>query len=85
MSVSSIENVNLDDVAPLAQRLSALDKVRLVELLIADLKQDLQTTTPPSSSAYGALADLGPAPSAEEIDEVRREMWAHVGEGDEYP
>ncbi len=30
----------------------------------------------PLRSLYGALADLGPAPSAEEIDEMRREAWA---------
>lgn len=84
MTVANAEVVSLEDVAPLAQRLSALDKVRLVELLMSGLKQDLQTAVPPSSSAYGALADLGPAPSAEEIDEVRREMWANVGAGDDY-
>ena len=28
-----------------------------------------------SRSFIGLCADLGPAPSAEEIDEARREMW----------
>lgn len=28
------------------------------------------------SSSYGVLAHLGTAPSAEEIDEARREAWA---------
>ena len=31
----------------------------------------------PLRSLYGALADLGPAPSAEDIDEMRREAWAN--------
>jgi hypothetical protein len=31
----------------------------------------------PRRSLYGLCADLGPAPSAEDIDEVRREMWAN--------
>lgn len=30
----------------------------------------------PGRSIYGALAEFGPAPSAEEIDEARREAWA---------
>ncbi|MBM3237215.1 hypothetical protein FJZ31_13060 [Candidatus Poribacteria bacterium] len=29
----------------------------------------------PLRSAYGICADLGPAPSAEEIDEMRREVF----------
>lgn len=35
---------------------------------------------PPTSkrSLLGALAHLGPAPSAEDIDEVRREVWGGV-------
>jgi hypothetical protein len=30
----------------------------------------------------GLCADLGPAPSAEEIDETRREMWARFPRDD---
>jgi len=33
-------------------------------------------------SLRGLLADLGQAPSSEEIDEVRREMWAGFGEAE---
>jgi hypothetical protein len=29
----------------------------------------------PRRSLWGLCADLGPAPSAEEIDEARREAW----------
>ncbi len=57
---------------------------------IAELARDSMTTsadqqaeatdgaspTRPLRSLYGALADLGPAPSAGEIDEMRREAWA---------
>jgi len=34
----------------------------------------------PLKSAYGLLAEYGPAPSAEEIDENRREMFRGFGE-----
>jgi len=33
----------------------------------------------PTKSCLGALAHLGPAPSAEEIDESRSEMFANFG------
>ena len=29
----------------------------------------------PRKTSWGMLADLGPAPSAEDIDEMRREVW----------
>lgn len=34
----------------------------------------------PRRSGYGLLADLGPAPTEQEIDENRREMFAGFGE-----
>jgi hypothetical protein len=34
----------------------------------------------PLKSAYGLLAEFGPAPSAEEIDENRRDMFRGFGE-----
>jgi hypothetical protein len=50
--------------------------------LIGDLAAKLQgkyspPEKKPSRSLWGALKDLGPAPSAEEIDEARREAWAN--------
>jgi hypothetical protein len=35
-----------------------------------------RTVTTKARGIIGLCADLGPAPSAEEIDEARREMWA---------
>jgi len=40
------------------------------------LESDLKEKKP-KRSLYGICADLGPAPSAEEIDESRREMWGN--------
>jgi hypothetical protein len=34
------------------------------------------TSPTPRRSLLGLCADLGPAPSAEDIDEARREMWS---------
>jgi hypothetical protein len=49
----------------------------MVERVLDQAEQSL--SPPPRTPIRGLLADLGPAPSAEEIDEVRREMWATFG------
>jgi len=67
--------VNLDQVLTMATKLSALDKVRLIEALTPQVKQDLKAIHPMRrKSLLGLCADLGPAPSAEEIDAARREV-----------
>jgi len=50
------------------------------------LKRDLTGGAAPTSlksfkTSYGILAKYGPAPSAEEIDENRRDMFKNFGEG----
>ena len=75
--------VPLEHVVALASRLSTLDKVRLVERVAATLERDM--TGPqkaPSRSLLGIVAHLGSAPSAEEIDEARREAWANFPRDD---
>jgi hypothetical protein len=49
------------------------------------LERDLTTSTaieplPPFETGYGSLAKYGPAPTAEEIDANRAEMFRHFGE-----
>lgn len=73
------ENLSeFDQVMALAQTLSPLDKVRLVEQVMAILEQELKAANPkPRRSLLGILAEYGHAPSAEDIDEARREMWGN--------
>lgn len=69
-------SARLKDALNLALELSPLDKVRLMEQVASTLEHDLtQPETKPLPSLYGTFADLGNAPSAEEIDEVRQEVW----------
>lgn len=75
--VMSESTTTLEEVAPLALRLSPVDKARLIERIASDLQRDVTGSRSPRRSLYGILADLGPAPSAEEIDETRREAWAN--------
>ena len=42
--------------------------------------QEADPPRKPLKSAYGILAEFGPGPSAEEIDENRRDMFKGFGE-----
>jgi len=63
------ESVTLERVLDLAKRLSLLDKVRLIEQVAPEIARHLAVSRPASSrSLWGLCADLGPAPSDEEIE-----------------
>lgn len=66
----------LEHALALALDLPPVDRVKLVEQIMVALAQELAgQEKKPKHSLYGLLADLGPAPSAEDIDEARREMY----------
>jgi hypothetical protein len=70
------KHASLDVVVALARRLSPRDKVGLIELLATSIERNLQAVEAgPRRSLFGLCSDLGPAPSAEEIDEVKRQEW----------
>jgi hypothetical protein len=64
--------VAIEDVFALASQLPPVDKARL----IARLADELAASAPPKivKPLIGLVADLGPAPSAQDIDESRRDM-----------
>jgi len=69
--------VTLEQVVSLARRLPPLEKIRLIEQMAPEIERDVLRQRPVRrKSLLGLCADLGPAPSAEEIDEIRHEMWA---------
>ena len=77
--------MTIDEIRAVAQQLTPQEKAQLIADLVADLaKQQPAPIAQPKCDFYGALAHLGKAPSAEEIDEVRREMWAGFAEGDDW-
>jgi hypothetical protein len=64
----------LEQAVAIAMNLSPLEKVRLVEQIMATLEQDLNPNTKqPKRSLYGIWSDVNL--SAEDIDEARNEMW----------
>jgi hypothetical protein len=69
-------SVTLDQVRDLSKGLSSKDKLRLIDDLVRQLLQEPPSPVKPSSpSLWGVLAHLGPAPSAEDIDPIRRDAW----------
>lgn len=66
--------VVLEDVFQLVNQLPARDKVRLISWIERELPQK---QVKPRKSLWGVWADLGPAPSAEDIDQARREEWSN--------
>ncbi len=79
--MNSRGTVTLQEAVSLARQLPALDKIRLIEWLAPEIERDLlrqrpQERAPELKSLLGLCADLGPAPPADEIDEIRHEMWA---------
>ena len=66
--------VELDEVVVMARGLSPLDKVRLVEEVMALLEVDLAgQDSDPRQSFYGIWPDANV--SEEDIVQVRQEMW----------
>lgn len=77
----SENTVTLVQVVTAAMSLSPLDKLKLIEQLASGLEDVVVNgQTMPRRSLLGVPADLGPAPSAEEIDGARREAWSDLSE-----
>lgn len=74
----SEDRSELAEAVALALKLSPLEKVHLVERVVATLEKDLTSLVPkPRHSLLGVLSAYGTVPSAEDIDEARREMWGN--------
>ena len=78
MEAVDSNTTTLDDVFAMARRLSVPDQVRLIGLLAPLLVEAVGGPEGERRPLRGLLADLGAAPSAEDIDDVRREMWARL-------
>jgi hypothetical protein len=73
--------MTLDQAVSVIDQLSLADKLRLIEQIMPRIQQQLAVIQPePKRSLYGLCQDLGAAPSAAAIDEVRQEMWANFGQ-----
>jgi hypothetical protein len=77
LKVAETKAATLEQVVSLARQLPPVEKIRLIERMVPEIERDMLGQRPlKRKSLLGLCADLGPAPSAEDIDEIRREMWA---------
>jgi hypothetical protein len=53
-----------------------------IEPILASVADEPDTTKRPKKSLLGILAKYGPAPTEEEIDENRKEIFANFGRDD---
>ncbi len=87
-NVMPATDITFDQVFALAKRLRPVDQARLVVRLAPKVewlidKVEPATPTRSRKPLRGLLADLGPGPSAEDIDGVQREMWAAFAQEDQ--
>lgn len=77
--MTDVSNPTIEQLTTLAEKLTYAEKLRLLENIIAMLKIQGESSGEPTAkdTLYGALSHLGPAPSSEDIDEMRREAWAN--------
>jgi hypothetical protein len=77
LKVAETKVATLEQVVSLARQLPPVEKIRLIERMVPEIERDMLGQRPlKRKSLLGLCADLGPAPSAEDIDEIRHEMWA---------
>jgi hypothetical protein len=72
--------IELPDEQVAALRAKAAAQGLTLQAWFKKLAEDDTPDAGPLKSAYGILAEYAPAPSAEEIDENRREMFRGFGE-----
>jgi hypothetical protein len=72
-----MSEAQFEELVDAVLRLTPIEKVRLVERVVSTLEKDLSIEKTPKRSLLGLWADLGAAPSSEDIDEARREMWGN--------
>ncbi len=73
----STSEITIEQILNLAQTLKPADREQVIALLRTGASSVKPEPTTPRRSLRGLLADLGTAPSAEEIDEAKREMWGN--------
>ena len=72
-----------ETVLNMLRQLPPRDRLKVIALTLPEVERELPAEYPkgaglcPLKSLRGLCADLGPAPSAEEIDQSRREAWAN--------
>mgnify|MGYP001048605620 CR=1 FL=1 len=73
----STATITADTVLNMLRQLPPRERLKVIAQALPETERDLSEHPRPLKSLRGLCADLGPAPSAEEIDQARREAWAN--------
>jgi hypothetical protein len=68
--------VTSQTVLEMLRRLSPRERLRVIAQALPETEREFPTSAQPSRSLLGLCADLGTAPTADEIDATRKEAWA---------
>ncbi|MGB3206330.1 MAG: hypothetical protein WBB28_15175 [Crinalium sp.] len=70
--------MTLEQIIEQAKQLTPREKMRLIQAISPDIQEALiKPEIKPRRSLLGICANLGEAPSAEEIDQIRQEIWSN--------
>lgn len=67
--------MTMDSVLEMLRKLPPQERLKVIARALPEIEKDLSDLHRPRKSLLGIFSDLGPAPSAEEIDQVRKEVW----------
>jgi hypothetical protein len=72
-----MSELSASSILEMLHKLPPQERLKVIARALPEIEKDLSQQTPQRrTSLLGICSDLGPAPSAEEIDQARREMWA---------
>lgn len=64
-----------NSVLEMLRKLPPRERLKVISQALPEIEQSLSEKPHPKLSLRGLWKDLGPAPTAKEIDEARDEMW----------
>lgn len=68
--------ITVETVLSMLRKLPLRDRLKVIRLALSEAEEILPESPRQLQSLWGLCADLGPAPSADEIDEIRYTIWA---------
>lgn len=70
-----MSNMTMNSVLEMLRKLPPQERLKVIAKALPEIEKDLSSQRRPRKSLLGICADLGPAPSADEIDQARQEAW----------
>ncbi|MBI3974142.1 MAG: hypothetical protein HY332_22925 [Chloroflexi bacterium] len=74
--------MTLERALEMLRRLPPHERLRVIAIALPEVERELAKPPERLDSLRGLWKQYGPAPSAEEIDEARREAWANFPRDD---